>query len=201
VIVTPVLDHGLEFFTNVPGYVRSAGVHMSDLYGAYYRELDPKRYDKDPETSNPLVPELGTAWEALLKIRLKKAFPQWDMEPGEFVEPQYGIAYSPDVTIYNGSTKLGEIKLTFMSCREWPKERTNQFPPAADKYLSQMKLYCYCLGVNEAVLMALFVNGAGSFKDRLGPEFRMWNIEFTARELREEWETMTGFAKARRLIV
>ncbi len=200
-VVTPVLDHGFEFGTNLPGYVRGEGLHMSGIYNPMYQELDPKKYSKAEDGFNPLLLELGTAWEAQLKQRIKQTFPKWDTEPGEFREPEQGILYSPDVTIFNGSTRLGEIKLTFMSCKEWPRVKGDTFPPAAEKYLSQMKLYCYCLGLGEATLMALFVNGAGSFKDKLGPEFRMWNIEFTGRELREEWQTAIGFAKSRRLIV
>ena len=203
-MITPVREHGIEFAKSAPGYTRGEGLHMSTLYNAMYASLEPKRFEGGTGP-DPLKMEAGLAWEELLeraiKERISSQFQEGSERPHEFVEPEYGIIYSPDLLIFNGvPLRLGEIKLTWMSCREMPLEPTNGFPPKFDKWLTQIKLYCRCLETPYARLMGFFVNGNYSRQGDGGPKFLVWDIEFSARELREEWDTVIGFAKGVKLL-
>src|SRR5262245_48994017 len=91
---------------------RSPGIHASDIYGDLFEFLDPKRY-KFEGPPNPLLLALGTAWEKHLEYLLERnginAY-----RPGEVMSLD-GIPFSPDLIIFNGHTRVGEIKLTSMS--------------------------------------------------------------------------------------
>ncbi len=204
--VTPV-EHGLEDVVgqNGPGFERTAGLHMSDIYGSLYKELEPKRFDTgEPMDRNRL--ELGLSLEIVLEEGLRTRLSEQSGRPGEFVEPEHGIIYSPDLIIFNGKTRLGEIKLTWMSSSQVPREANGSFPPKFDKYFTQMKLYCRCLETPYARLLAFFVNGDYSFRKSgnrsvpAAPELLAWDIEFTKRELNEEWQMCMQHAKMRGML-
>jgi hypothetical protein len=192
------IEHGLDLAQGF-GAPRSPGVHMSDLYGSLYHELEPKRFKK----GGPLPVEkfeLGMAFEEMLeeglRTRIPKAIEQREevLRPGEFVTDE-GVIYSPDLLIFNGVTRLGEIKLTFMSTKGFPwklGEVYTGFDQKADKYFTQMKCYCHHLKTYYARLYAFFVRGDYKGNDQV---FRAWDIEFTARECREEWEWVLDHGK------
>ena len=178
---------------------------MSTLYNALYEDLEPTRYVKGSKPE-PLRLEAGLALESVVEEGLKKRLIE---RPGEFVEPEYGIIFSPDLLIFNHHVRVGEVKLTWLSCREWPAERSNGFPAKAAKYVTQMACYCHCLETPYARLIGFFVNGDYAFlRSRAsgragkppGPELHAWDIEFTARELREEWQTVISFSKTKGLL-
>lgn len=142
-MITPI-DHGLDYIGKSRG-VRAPGVHMSDLYNSYFQELYPKKYDKS-RPMNPMHLEMGLAWEDMLEDGLKERMVSVageDIErPGEFTTAT-GIHYNPDLLIYSDDpTRLGEIKLTWMSSREMPTEVEYGWPVRFQKYDMQMKAYC-----------------------------------------------------------
>jgi hypothetical protein len=119
-----------------------------------------------------------------------------------------GVAYSPDLLIFRDThTALGEIKLTWMSCKDCPiteaqaddtkaefggkevrlKPNWDGVAPASfpsekfDKWFWQMKFYCYHLGLTHAELYACFVNADNTAR----PVLLAWAFEFTERELQE----------------
>ena len=185
--IVPVA-HGLEDIIGVSTGYRSPGLHMSQIYGDLYQDLEPKRY-KRGVPMDMLRVEAGLALETVLEKGLRD---RWCAErPGEFVTDE-GIAYTPDMIIFNGSIKLGEIKLTWMSSKDVPREPANNFPPKFNKYVTQMAAYCYHLDLNEARLLTYFVNGTGP-----GPEMLAWNIEFTKRELEENWRMQLNHARSK----
>lgn len=161
---------------------------MSEIYGALYQDLQPKRYKKGTHP-DPLYLEAGLALEDMLEEGLKRRFGNAE-RPGEFTTRE-GIIFTPDLLIFNGSTKLGEIKLTWMWSHDVPREETTAFPPKFDKYLCQIKAYCYHLELDEARLLTYFVNGSGRGS---GPEFLAWDIYFTKRELEENWRMLMNYA-------
>ena len=119
--------------------------------------------------------------------------------------PESRFKQSPDLILYNHCTRVGEIKLTWLSCGGMPLEVTNGFPPKFDKYVTQMALYCHCLETPYARLLGYFVNGDYAFLRKTnrhppGPMLRAWNVEFTARELHEEWARAINHAKHKRLL-
>ena len=189
--ITPVA-HGLDDIVGVSLGPRSPGLHMSDIYGSLFQELEPKRFKKD-SAPDPLRFELGLALETVLE---KGLIDRWSAErPGEFTTIE-GILYTPDAIIFNGSPRLGEIKLTWMSCKDVPREEAKSFPPRFDKWLCQIKAYAYHLELSQARLLAYFVNGA----NRASPELLAWDIDFTARELKENWQMLLNFARQRKML-
>lgn len=205
--IHPLPQHELPSLNhNDPGFVRTAGLHMSDIYGSFYQELEPKKYKGDR------VPGLmeayqgaGMALETALEQGLKDRLSIDSGRPGELEHREKGIAtpilFSPDLIIFNGVSRLGEIKLTWMSSREVPREDidSNTFPKKFDKYFSQMMAYCHCLQTPYARLYGFFVNGTWDRK-RMQPEFLGWDIEFSPREIRDEWSMLINHARSVRLL-
>ncbi len=139
--------------------VRSPGVHASDIYGDLFKKLEPKRYDY-PDDGNPMLMVLGTAWERHFEYLLRIN--------GVEVE-----------IIFNGITRVGEIKFTSMSVKDLPEEEANSFPAKFDKYMCQMKLYAYWLGLTDGWL-AVVLN-----HQPWNPQFRMFDIHWEDIELRD----------------
>ncbi len=156
--------------------IRSPGVHASDIYGDLFRKLEPKRYDY-PDDGNPLLMVLGTAWERHFEYLLGLNGVAVE-RPAEFMSPE-GIAYSPDLIIFNGITRLGEVKYTSMSANDMPTEVTNNLPGKLAKYETQIKLYLYWLGLCDAWLAILFNHQPWN------PQFRMYDLHYEDIELRE----------------
>ena len=167
--------------------IRSHGVHASDIYGDFYKHLNPKRYDYQDEP-NPLLLALGTAWEKHFEYLLLANGIEVE-RPDEFMSPE-GIAYSPDLIIFNGITRLGEIKYTSMSAKDMPEEETNNLPEKLGKYLCQMMLYAYWLGVNDAWLAILFNH------EPWNPQFRMFDLHWEDIELRENHSMLMNHYKS-----
>lgn len=173
--------------------VRSPGLHASDIYGALYKELDPRRYDYGDSEPNPLLLALGTAWEKHLEhlFALNGVVVE---RPGEFMSPE-GIAYSPDLIFFNGCTRLGEIKMTSMSAKDMPTTECNNLPPKLDKYLTQMMLYAYWLGLTDGWLAILFNHQPWA------PDLRVFNLRWTQRELDDNHAMVINFARERGMLV
>jgi len=190
-IVTPVLDHGIDFLAS--DLVRSPGVHASDIYGDLYKHLEPKRYDirdkvtGEPAELNPVLMALGTAWEKHLEYLLLKAGIVVE-RPEEFLSED-GIAFSPDLIQFNGVTRLWEIKYTSMSRKDMPTEVCNVMPPKFGKYMTQMKLYAHWLSINHGAL-AVVLN-----HEPWNPDFRLFFLEWNARELQENYDKCRNHAR------
>lgn len=194
-IITPC-PHGLEGVLGVSTGHRSPGLHLSEIYNDLYQDLEPKRYTRGTKP-DPLRLEAGLAFEDMLEEGLKRRLA--GERQGEFVTEE-GIVYSPDLIIANTGhpNRLGEIKLTWMSSKEVPRERSNGFPPKFDKYFTQMKAYCYHLGLTDARLLAFFVN---SDYRPPKPELLAWDIEFTVRELKENWQMLLNHARHKGMLI
>ena len=193
--IVPV-KHGLEGIIGVSTGYRTPGLHMSEIYNDLFQDLEPKRYIKGSKP-DVLRMEAGLAFEDLLEEGIKKRL--CADRPGEFTTEE-GIIFTPDLIIFNGAPRgrLGEIKLTWMSSKEVPRDLANGFPPKFDKYFVQMKAYCHHLDLGHARLLAFFVNG--DYRPPK-PELLAWDIEFTPRELRENWQMLLNHAKHKRMLV
>ena len=187
--VVPV-SHGLDLLKS--DLVRSPGVHASDIYGSLYADLYPNRYDYGDTPPNPALLALGTAWESHLEKLLVANGVQAE-RPGEFMSPE-GIAYSPDLIIFNGVTRLGEIKLTSMSAKDMPTTECNNLPPKMDKYQCQMMLYAYWLGLVEGWLAVLFLHSPWN------PDLRIFVLTWTERELQDNHAMVINHARHKRFI-
>lgn len=203
------IAHGLTLARPTEGYVRSAGVHASDLYGAFYRDHDPARYDKK-DAKGQAIPmdltklEMGTSFEEVLEpaIRLRL----FGDRPGEFIFhldecpgegsewcKEHCVIYSPDYLFEesDGELVLGEFKLTWYSMRGAPTDK--KFA----KWWSQIKLYCHWLGLRRARLFVLFVNGDYTPPS---PSLRAWEAVFTTQELQDEFDMIARHARRKGLL-
>ena len=184
---------------------------MSHIYNDLYQHLEPKRYDP----STPMDPnrlEAGLAFEQFMEDALKKRLTRESGRPEEMEYFIPGIStpilFNPDLIIYNGVTRCGEMKLTWLSCSEMPTEVSTGVPPKFDKYMTQIMSYCHMLETPYARLIAYFVNGGYEFQKykqfpNFGapkPQLLAWDLQFTSRELHENWMTMINWAKHRRML-
>mgnify|MGYP001610565170 FL=1 len=189
--IVPVF-HNLDLLAS--DLVRSPGLHMSDLYGSLYEALEPDRFKPDSEP-NPLMLFLGTAFEQHLE-RVIARCGHVVTRPGEFVTPE-GIAFSPDGIVENGILRVIEYKLTWQSAKDYLNLNTTQFPPKADKWLTQLKAYCYHLETQHGRLYVYFVNGV--YRPML-PMLLVWDIEFSRRDLVDNWTMLQNHAKQRKML-
>jgi hypothetical protein len=124
-----------------------------------------------------LAAEIGFSWEEVLSRALGD---RYAARLGE-VEVD-GIVGSPDGLSANDPYRRSEIineeyKATWRGVRQTPDE--NWY------WMTQFKSYCYMLGVDTTLVRALHVNG--DYKGS-GPLYRVHRVQFTDRELRENWE-------------
>lgn len=228
--------HELIFGQGAPGYERSKGVHMSDLYNDLFKKLYPKRFDKRDSFGEPVpMPmdkvELGLVFEEMLEAGLKTRL-AGDARPGEFVTQHEsgciftdtaritpcrcgaGIAYSPDLLIFNGDTKLGEIKLTWYSTKNVPVSKTQaeeagrpelensleRFEKTRfDKWMSQIMAYLFHLrreGIVTSLTVKLIVFFVNGNYIPPSPVPLAWWLTFTERELQENWSALKNHAVA-----
>ncbi len=208
-------DHGIDLTAvKADGYERGAGVHASDLYGSLYKSLLPERYDKRDADGNPtpfdhLRMALGTALELAIQQWLSTLL--LGERPPECTADHHalcphrdspvvsgvacwcgaGIIYSPDQLFYaDKRVVLGELKLTWMS----PKGLLDD--EKFGKYLTQIQLYLYWLGLNVCRLFIYFVNGN---PDR-SPLLWARELIFTDRELEEEYGVVMRHARKKGLV-
>jgi len=189
--ITPVEEHGIDLLSS--DLVRSPGLHMSELYGSLYKELEPKRYGGDTPP-DPMLLAMGTAWEAHLEYLLKKSQPNANGEtfsrPPEFMDDN-GIAFSPDLLIDNGVRRIGEIKLTWQSSRE-PIDA-----PKFSKWWTQLMAYCHGLETPYGRLYATFVNG--NYGEHRWPQLKIWDVTFSSRELHDNYRMLVNHGIRREL--
>lgn len=211
------IEHGLILNQPAEGYVRSPGLHMSDIYGALYKGINPKRYDK-PGPPDALAMEYGSAFEEELEESIARNYARrctgGGDRPGEYaalrsgkivpVGTTHSVIFSPDHFFYNGVTRLGEFKSTRMTIASGLSDEK------FDKWRTQIKSYAKPLKMLHARLIALFINGHGKWQDfeipgvpnfkrpdRLwpsGPLMLAWDMTFTQKELDDEWEMLMRFA-------
>lgn len=185
---------------------------MSSIYGSLFEQLEPKKYDKS-RPMNPMLLEMGLAWEDMLEDGLKdrmRAVAGEDIErPGE-LQTVTGIYYNPDLLIYHsdGRIRLGEIKLTWMSARDMPTEVDYALPKKFRKYEVQILSYLYWLGLTDARLYIFFVNGEYAWMKKktgaqaavksdvaVGPELRCYDITYSTQEIEENWAMLERHGK------
>lgn len=200
------IEHGLDLAANVEGFTRSTGLHMSDLYGDYYRALHPEKYDKkndQGERSYDLAKmELGMVFEEILEPLLaQRLFGSRPKEQkirlnakGE-IDPKGKITlfFSPDhVFFIDGETVLGEFKCTWYSSKGAPR-----IPKKFNVWFTQIKLYLHALGLTTARLYVFFVND--NYKPPT-PKLLAWEVTFTEEECAEEWDIIMRHAVERGLL-
>ena len=174
--------------------VRSEGLHLSDILEDIQQTLDPRDYDSEGRDWE-LYRKLGFIWERALKdSSLKAAYEKGDLiDPGEITVD--GIIMSPDgLNLDDGANE--EWKLTWKSSNRIKKHGLDGAFP---RWFWQMKGYCRALGTNLCNLRVFFVNGDYGWLrgGDGGPSDPGWRIEFTNRELEDNWTMIVRQAKER----
>lgn len=215
------LPHGLELNRPSPGYERTPGLHMSEIYNDLYKGLDPKRFDKGGPP-DAVKMEFGTAFEEVLEPALAMRVFGLAERPMEFACLPSGkvcplgtpnsIIFSPDHLFFQGSRMiLGEFKVTWMSISKGITDKR------FDKWFTQVKAYSFPLKVEDLHLFALFVNGHYKWKDLAvpgvhyeghpkgfcpqGPLLLSWQVKFTARDLETNWNMLMRHARKKGMLV
>lgn len=185
-----LVDHSDINLAVSPG-VRGDGLHASDIYNDLAKDLDPERYGDWKEEDDPdhLLMAIGLAWEVHLEKMLVLAG-HLVARPPEGRSPE-GIFYNPDLLVVNGEDRIGEIKVTWMS------SKSDLHDPKFDKYLMQNKLYCYWEEMAFARFYVLYMRG--DYKGPQWPQFKIWDIEYTARELHENHQMCMNHAKHKQM--
>lgn len=190
------------------GTERAKGVHASDIYGSFFRHYDPKKYGKySSGKPDPLLVEPGLVFETMLEEGLRRRLVEQGSSenierPGEFTwsgvwnDKPITIHYNPDLFIFNGCFRIGEIKSTW----KWSSVSHEQIAAAQDgdqeaivaveavplepkfeKWTAQIMMYCKFLNTPYARLYAWFINANG--RPPVPSQLLSWDLTFTQDEL------------------
>jgi hypothetical protein len=129
----------------------------------------------------------GFLWEHIFSMAMAEAFRVGDIvRPGEFMVE--GIIGSPDN--WNIVTnRIIETKATWRSERKLEHLEKHFW-----LWLVQMQGYCRMVGSREAELYVLFINGTYAPPK---PNGRALLLEWSQREIEDNWRMITGHARKR----
>lgn len=163
---------------------RSPGLHLGQIINSLANEggVDNYGYGNGPSNGSPFRPNLrmecGFLWEDILTMALKARLPQ---RIGEIVVD--GIAMSPD-GVDDSVWELWEYKATWVS--------SNRNPADNWRWMTQIMGYMWGLQMTVCNMWILYVNG--DYKGS-GPVDKQYRLEFTCRELEENWVMITNHAR------
>lgn len=162
------------------GVPRTGGLHLSEIIRDLYKKLNPIRF-QDGGGFERMA--LGFAWEWVLSDAIARVFPSDRLliHMGELECD--GIKMSPDAFDVEDLC-LEEWKCTWSS--------SNKHPDDYPYYLWQIKSYCRAIECNKARLRIYHVNG--DYRERV-PVVHTWLLEFSDRELEENWKFLTAHAR------
>jgi len=166
---------------------RTPGLHLSTILKSISVELDPKRFNTGKPMDMKKI-ESGFTFERVLEIAFQSRR-EGIFRPGEIEKD--GILMSPD-GIDPEDWRLEEFKCTWMSDFDAPGHQKFAH------WFWQMRGYCYALETTRARLRALFVNG--SYREGYSPTYHVWDIEFSERELIENWAMVMNHARAKGML-
>lgn len=184
---TPARVTGPADDPNVALPPRSAGLHLSQIYGDIERTLDPSLGQMN-EQELAWYRNGGFLWERIYAKVLGDCFTRGDIvRPGELYKD--GIIGSPD-NLDTRTWTVVETKATWKSVRKFDDHLEKWFWV----WLVQMKGYCHMVDAKVSELYAIFMMGdyRGS-----GPLVRAKRFEWTEQELWENWEMIKKHARRR----
>lgn len=214
-MIVTAIHHGLDL-TASSGSQRTAGVHLSDLYGSLYAKLEPKRYAKKSDEPPPIERwGIGMAFEDMLEVGLKQRVQSANGEvierPGELQTEHTsdcprerkrrtwgcgcwcggGVIHSPDLFIYADTgpeLRVGEIKLNSMSAKDIPWRLGETYTGFHAKFNKYTtQIKNHCFH-SKTRFGRLYAFSVREMVFFNEPKiFRAWDIEFTMAELKEEW--------------
>ena len=164
-----------EQFPFKNGPPRSGGLHLTDITRDMYLTI---LHGRDNSTDNNLWAEPGYLWEELLEWAYAKRNPH---RIGEITLD--GITGSPDGMDWENWV-LYEDKFTWRSTKKEPMDD--------ERWMMQVKGYCKMLGTCKVKMRVFYCMGdyRGS-----GPQYKVYELYFTQREVDEHWEGIVNHAK------
>jgi hypothetical protein len=188
-IVTP-FDGGyperLQSQADAEGLTRSPGLHLSTIIRAIEQTIRPKD-EWCTQEELAFFGAGGFMWERVFSMAHRDAVETGDLvRPGEF--DLDGVAGSPDMIRISDWTLI-ETKATWRGLRKWESLEKNFW-----SWLVQTKGYCKMIGSNVCEIHCFFV--AGDWRPP-APCVKSIRIEYTDRELEENWSMITKFAESR----
>lgn len=163
---------------------KRTGLHLSSIIKALCIGLDPKRFGGGPTSATYVRFEIGFAFEELLS---RRSPPTRGLISQASVERD-GVQGTIDVLdIRADPYVVHESKATWMSAKNTPDSTKMQH------WIWQIKGYCHMVGTHRARLEVLFVNG--DYKP-MEPCFKAWDLEFSQRELKDNWTMLMNQRKA-----
>jgi len=172
-------------------------LHASDIYNSYYEQSNPKKYGKRVDQPSPdMLFAEGLAWEQYFeKVLISNGVPCF--RPGEQTIEWKGkkLAFSPDLILVEGEDAhggswrdgIGEIKKKWSSSRLVPTDK--EFA----KFKTQGCMYGHFMGIQR---ITWFIDHTvGNWRDYTFPQLKIWEIEFTKREMRDEVTAMMRHAE------
>lgn len=168
------------------GAPRAPGLHLTDVtsdIALMTGVLKPEYADRDVTKPGSIYRvSLGIAWEQWIV----KQHPEVMHQPGEIVKD--GIPMTPDGYGWDSSGGLiiHEWKATYKSMikedsldGEW-------------LWMAQLKGYCCGAETNHGRLHVFWVNG--DYRSS-GPQYRIYDIKFSDREIKENWQMILRHAE------
>lgn len=171
------------------GEERKDGLHLGDVIKSLTERsgLEMSRGRRGSGFSDmELTAEIGLLWERVLGIVMREKYavrpPQIRVD-GIWMSPD-GIGPDPEGQV---PLVVEEYKATWKSTKSTPDENP--------RYMMQVKSYCRAIETTVAIMRIFHLNG--DYKGS-GPIYRVARLEFTERELDENWKMIVNEAKRTR---
>ena len=165
-------------------HVRSQSVHLSAIYRDLEAQFAKQRNDLTEEELNHYR-SMGFLWEWTIERALAESLQDWAcFRPGE-VELD-GIVGSPDLVDFQLEMVV-DTKATWRSARKLDALEKYFWP-----WLVQLKGYAKMLKFRKGRLLVFCVNG---YYKPPRPCIRCFNLEWTQREIDENWSMITTHAR------
>jgi hypothetical protein len=184
------IDYDFDISQTTNSESRSSGLHLGQVVNRY-RELvegNKRRSDPDEDSTKHLHFEKGFLWEdvfsSLWGNRMAGMVDSDRWVQQEFV--QDGIYMTPDV-VYPMDGFLDEYKATTRASYKFDALEEHFAP-----WLIQIKGYLRAAGMKRARLIVLFL--CGDYRPPF-PQVRAKELEFTNRELEENWDLVLRIAE------
>lgn len=152
-------------------------IHLSDIAKYIEFKMDFAKKNGAIDWNMAVAAEVGFLWEDLLSLVYadKYAARIGEVELDGIVGSPDGLSASDPFDVEPIVNE--EYKATWRS--------VNKSPDKIWYWMTQFKSYCKMLGVTVTVARVLYLNG--DYKGS-GPLYRVFRIEFTDRELQENWD-------------
>jgi hypothetical protein len=192
VIKLPAPDVPRGKGVHASGIIRNIAIEMGILKGDQTEDAKQLTDVRDITDEVAILRmSIGLSWE---EHYIGKVLPNYGVvkHPGQMCVD--GVFMTPDgesVDTWNGSGKsvlvIHEVKATYKS--------TNRDIAKEWMYLTQLKCYCKGAKTRYAKLHVLFL--CGDYKFPIRPVAKVWNIQFTQKEIDDNWSLMTAYRDQR----